>query len=129
MVEGWTETGILLHAPLHGRTSRAGMKIHLRHDRIEEGSRSTGAIYDVLEPLAIANKERGEWNKLEIRVDWPLLKVSMNGTVIHDTDMSRHPDLMWRLRKGYLGFQDINTSRVGRCGQNSRHCKEENRCR
>ena len=108
MVEGWTETGILLHAPLHGRTSRAGMKIHLRHDRIEEGSRSTGAIYDVLEPLAIANKERGEWNKLEICVDWPLLKVSMNGTVIHDTDMSRHPDLMWRLRKGHLGFQDIN---------------------
>ena len=107
-VDGWTESGILLHAPLHGRSSRAGMKIHLRHDQIDEGARSTGAIYDVLEPLAIANKKSGEWNKLEIMVDWPKLKVVMNGTVIHDTDMSLHPDLKWRQRKGYLGFQDIN---------------------
>ena len=108
MVEGWTEAGIFLHAPLHGRASRAGMKIHLRHDQIEEGARSTGAIYDVLEPLVIANKKSGEWNKLKICLNWPFLKVSMNGTVIHDTDMSSHPDLKWRLRKGYLGFQDIN---------------------
>jgi len=107
-VDGWTESGILLHAPLHGRASRIGMKLHLRHDQIDEGARSTGAIYDVLKPLAIANKKRGEWNKLEIMVNWPDLKVVMNGTVIHDLDMSVHPDLRWRLRKGYLGFQDIN---------------------
>lgn len=108
MVEGWTETGIYLHAPLHGRASRAGMKIHLRHDRIDEGARSTGAVYDVLKPLALANRDRGEWNALEVKIDWPILKVTLNGTLIHDTDMSLHPDLRWRLRKGYIGFQDIN---------------------
>ncbi len=42
MVEGWTETGILLHAPLHGRASRAGMKVHLRHDQINEGAGTPG---------------------------------------------------------------------------------------
>jgi hypothetical protein len=109
MVTGFSETGIYLHAPLHGNPVRSGIKIHLRHDQVEEGSRSPGGIYDVQAPITLANKPAGEWNEMEIYVNWPTLKVVLNGTVVQHMNMALDEDLRWRLRKGYIGFEDSGT--------------------
>jgi hypothetical protein len=106
---GWSETGIYLHAPLHGNPVKSGLALHLRHDREDEGARSTGALYDVRAPIAFANRTGDEWNRLEIRMDWPELKVILNDTTIQDVNLELSDDLRWRLRSGYLGFEDIGT--------------------
>lgn len=110
MTPGWCEAGVLLHAPLHGRQSTAGLKIHLRHDQVDEGARSTGSIYDVLPPLVQAGRPAKEWNRMEIHLDWPKLRVTLNGQAIHDVDMQWNEKLRTRLRRGYIGFQDIGTA-------------------
>jgi len=106
---GWCEAGVLLHAPLYGRASKTGIKLHLRHDQVEEGARSTGAIYDVLAPMVQASKPGDQWNALEIYLNWPQLRVTLNGQRIHDVDLQQNEKLRWRLRRGYIGFQDIGT--------------------
>src|SRR2546422_11671079 len=37
MTPNWCEAGVLVHAPLYCRASKAGVKIHLRHYQIDEG--------------------------------------------------------------------------------------------
>lgn len=105
--QGWAEGGIYLHAPMHGDPLKSGIKIHLRHDRIEEGARSTGAIYDVRPPIVLANKTDGAWNRLLVHMDWPRLRVKLNDVLIHDVHMERSDELRWRLRRGYVGFEDL----------------------
>ena len=107
MTDGWYEGGILLHAPADGPTSRLGVKLHLRHDRKEYGLRSPGAIYDAAAPLAIVNRPSGRWNQCEIVCDWPTLRITMDGTLIHDIDMNIHDALRYRLRTGHIGIQNI----------------------
>jgi hypothetical protein len=109
LVPGWCETGVLLHAPLYGRASKAGIKIHLRHDEVDEGARSTGSIYDVLPPLTKAAKPARQWNQVEVYLNWPQLRMTLNGQKIQDVNMEQEEKLKWRLRRGYLGFQDIGT--------------------
>jgi hypothetical protein len=105
---GWCETGIFIHAPLYGDLTKSGIRLHLRHDRTAEGSRSTGGIYDVVPPMTMANKGTGEWNRLEIRVDWPVLQVKMNDTTIQNLNMEHSEELRDRLRRGYIGLDDLN---------------------
>lgn len=109
MTPGWCEAGVLLHAPLYGRQSKSGLKIHLRHDQVDEGARASGSIYDVLPPLVQAGKPAKEWNQMEIHLNWPRLRVALNGQIIHDVDMQWNEKLRTRLRRGYIGFQDIGT--------------------
>ncbi len=104
---GWYEGGVLFHAPLHGPASKLGFKLHLRHDKKAYGKRSPLAIYDVAAPLAIPAKAPGEWNECEVEVNWPRLRVRVNGTLVHDIDMSADETLRYRLRKGYIGIQNI----------------------
>ncbi len=107
LTPGWCESGIFIHAPLYGRQSRSGIKIHLRHNNENEGSRSVGALYDILPPMALVADGRNQWNRLEIDCDWPHLKVTLNGTVIQDVNMELVPELRWRMRSGYIGIQDL----------------------
>jgi hypothetical protein len=105
--EGWYEGGVLIHAPLDGPGSALGFKIHLRHDQHEYGVRSPGAIYDVAAPRRIVNLPSGQWNRCEVECDWPLLRVTLNGTLIHDINMDANDVLQYRLRQGFLGIQNI----------------------
>ncbi len=109
LTPGWCEAGVLLHAPAHGRASKAGVKIHLRHDQVEEGARTTGSIYDVSPPLMKAAKPSGQWNQVEVYLNWPHLRITLNGQKIQDLNMEQNEKLRWRLRRGYIGFQDIGT--------------------
>lgn len=108
LMAGWCETGIFIQAPLYGNLSDTGLKIHLKHERSNQGSRSTGGIYDVLAPITIANHPQGEWNALEVSMNWPRLRVTLNGTVVQDVNLESSEDLRWRRRRGYLGFDDLN---------------------
>ena len=105
--EGWYEGGVLFHAPLHGPASKLGFKLHLRHDNKAYGARSPGAIYDAATPLRLVNLPSGKWNRCEVSCHWPRLRVTLNGTVIHDIDMSKHDILRDRLRNGFIGIQNI----------------------
>ena len=105
--EGWYEGGFLLHAPFDGPASKLGFKIHLRHEQKAYGLRSPGAIYDVAAPRSIANLPSGEWNTCEITCDWPRLQVTLNDKLIHDLSMDTEPGFRNRLRRGYMGIQNI----------------------
>ena len=105
--QGWYEGGILFHAPLDGPASKLGFKLHLRHDKKEYGTRSPGAIYDAAAPLGIANLPSGQWNTCEVECNWPRLHVRLNGTVIHNINMNTDKAFKYRLRKGFVGIQNI----------------------
>jgi len=105
--EGWYEGGVLIHAPLDGPGSKIGLKLHLRHDQHEYGLRSPGAIYDAAAPRSIANLPSGQWNRCKIECQWPSLRVTLNGTLIHDIDMDANEAFKYRMRKGFIGLQNI----------------------
>ena len=105
--EGWYEGGVLFHAPADGPGSALGFKIHLRHDQHEYGTRSPGAIYDVAAPRRLVNLPSGQWNRCEVECNWPLLRITLNGTLIHDINMDANDVLQYRLRRGFLGLQNI----------------------
>lgn len=107
MVTGWCESGIVLHAPLHGDLKQTGLRLHLRHDRSAATVRAAGAIYDLVPPLALANKGAKEWNTLEIRMDWPSLQVTLNDVRVQDLTLDGTEPLRARGRRGYIGFEDM----------------------
>jgi len=107
LVTGWAEGGILLHAPLHGDLPATGYKLHVRHDQTPPALRSAGALYDLVPPLATANKGPKEWNALEVRMDWPSLRVTLNGVRIHDILLDATEELRWKPRRGYIGLEDL----------------------
>jgi hypothetical protein len=105
--EGWYEGGVLWHAPPEGPGSKLGFKIHLRHDRKAYGMRSPGAIYDAAAPMSIANLPSGQWNQCEIECLWPRLRVTLNGERIHDIAMDREEAFKNKLRRGFVGIQNL----------------------
>jgi hypothetical protein len=107
MVLDWCETGVFIHAPLYGDPIQSGLKLHLKHDRSAEEARSTGAIYDVVSPIAFANKGPNEWNSIEIYMDWPTLRVKLNDVVIQDLNMDLSDALRLRARRGFIGLEDL----------------------
>ena len=107
MTEGWYEGGVLLHAPLDGPGSKLGLKLYLRHEQKAYGLRSPGAIYDAAAPRSIANLQSGQWNYCEIKCDWPDLRVTLNDELIHDISMDTEAAFKHRLRRGFIGIQNI----------------------
>ena len=105
--EGWYEGGFLLHSPLDGPGSKLGFKIHLRHEQKDYGLRSPGAIYDAAAPRSIANLPSGQWNYCEIKCDWPHLHVTLNDELIHEITMDTDANFRHRLRRGFIGIQNI----------------------
>ncbi len=104
---GWYEGGILMHAPIDGPPSQLGFQLHLRHDQLDYGARSPGAIYDVAAPKALANFGSGKWNHGEIVCDWPRLEVTLNGVKVQELNMATNPSLRYRMRKGFIGIENI----------------------
>ncbi|MCA9246336.1 MAG: DUF1080 domain-containing protein [Planctomycetales bacterium] len=101
------ESGVFFHAPLHGRISHVGFEVQIggpgglrRH--------STGAIFDAVAPLKNASRDYRdeEFDELEITMNWPQLKVKINGQVVQDLNVEEHESLRYRPRLGYIGFQD-----------------------
>jgi hypothetical protein len=101
-------SGVYLHAPEHGRNTWVGFKINIFHqaDR-EPRPESAGSIFPLVAPRAVNVKNQGEWNTLRALMDWPRLQVWMNDTLVQDVDVETVPELRYRLRRGYLGFESL----------------------
>lgn len=108
-LKGWMDGGVYLHAPEHGLRSRCGIKISLFHQLdTEMRTNSPGSIYPLVAPRKVNVRNKGEWNQMKIRMDWPHLAVWSNGEQIHGLDLESHPDLQYRLTSGYIGFETLS---------------------
>src|SRR5579872_5522804 len=108
-VQGWTDSGIYFHAPEHGRNTWEGMQLKLFHQQEEKPmSNSMGSIFPLVAPLKVNVRNKGEWNDFRILMDWPTLRVWINGEVIQDLNLETIPELRYRLRRGYLGFSSLS---------------------
>ena len=108
-LQGWTNSGIYLHAPEHGRNIACGMKINI-FQQVDTTPKpeSMGSIFPIVPPLKVNVKNKGEWNTFRILMDWPRLRVWTNGEVIQDLDVETIPELRHRLRIGYLGLESLS---------------------
>src|SRR5262245_10350379 len=108
-LKGWMNSGIYLHAPEHGRNTWVGMKINLFHQNdARPKPESAGSIFPIVAPLATSVKNQGEWNTLRTLMDWPRLQVWINDTPVQDLDVETIPELKYRLRRGYIGFESLS---------------------
>ena len=107
-VKGWIDSGLLLHAPLHGNAQDAGFCIKLFHKQETPKPEGMGSIFPLVAPKTNNVKSKGEWNQIRVLFDWPRLQVWTNGEVIQDLDITTHPELAQRLRQGYIGLQSLS---------------------
>jgi hypothetical protein len=98
-------SGVFIRAPRDGRTSQKGMEIQIYDEpnKAVPDKSSTGSIYQVVAPHKFAHHPPGEWNDLWILCNGEYVKVTINGVVVTDADMSNYELLKERPRKGYIG--------------------------
>ena len=106
----WHEGGLSLHAPAEGPASEMGFRIHLRHNPEDFGDHSMGAVYNVATPLAFPGLPAQKWNRFEVFCSWPVLRVTLNGTLIHNINMAKDSAWRHRLRVGFIKLEDICNS-------------------
>ncbi len=108
-VKGWANSGIYFHAPEHGRNTWCGFKINLFHQQDERPRpESVGAVFPLIAPSKVNVKNKGEWNTLRVRMDWPSLEVWINGEQVQKLDVESVPELRYRLRSGYIGIESLS---------------------
>jgi len=108
--------GVAIRCPLQGRPSRVGIEIQILDDTAPKHANLQpyqyhGSVYGMVPAKRGHLKPVGEWNCQEILCDGSHFKITLNGAVIVDADLSEidkpmdgyeHPG---RFReKGYLGF-------------------------
>ena len=111
--------GVGIRAPLQGNAAYAAMEIQILDDRHEKYSgwlkpyQVHGSIYGVVPAKRDCLKPAGQWNSEEITCKGSQVKITVNGMVIVDADLSkidanktidggRHPGL--HNPKGHIGF-------------------------
>jgi hypothetical protein len=108
--------GVGIRTPLRGDAAYAGMEIQILDDsdpvyKNLQPYQFHGSIYGVVPAKRGALKPVGEWNEEEIVADGSHIKVTVNGKVIVDADLSKidktmdhnqHPGL--HNAKGYIGW-------------------------
>lgn len=106
-IKGWTDGGIYLHAPEHGRNTWVGAQVKIFHqqDKVPQPN-SMGSIFPIIAPSRV-NVRQGEWNPIRILSDWPRLQVWINGEQVQDLNVDLIPELKYRLRRGYLGLSAL----------------------
>src|SRR5438067_34071 len=119
-------SGVALRAPLKGDPAFDGMELQVadyRYNTKAKDSELTGGIYRAIAPSKQVYKQT-EWNLCRIELKGSRLKVTLNGEVIQDVDLSRHdepvkrhdgsaaPPVKDRPRKGHIGFQHLSRDDV-----------------
>lgn len=109
--------GVAVRTPRQGNPAYAGMEIQILDDGHEKYKgwlkdyQHHGSIYGVVAAKTGHLKPAGQWNSEEIACDGTKIKITLNGTVIVDADLSKiekpidgqaHPGL--KRDKGFLGF-------------------------
>jgi len=115
-------SGCALRAPLYGDPAFEGMELQMadfRYNPSAKDSELTGGIYRAIAPSRQVYKPT-EWNRYQITLRGPRLKVVLNGETIQDLNLDeqtqsvkRHngaaaPPVKDRPRKGHIGFQELS---------------------
>jgi len=119
-------SGIALRAPMYGDPAFDGMELQVadyRYNTSAKPSELTGGIYRAIAPTKQVYKPE-EWNSFRIELKGTHLKVTLNGEVIQDVDLSRFdqtvkrhdgsaaPPVKDRPLKGHIGFQHLSSDSV-----------------
>ena len=109
--------GVGIRAPLTGDAAYQGMEIQILDDGHEKykgqikPEQHHGSVYDVIPARTGFLKPAGEWNSEEIMANGSRIRVTLNGVIILDADLSmvreeevlkKHPGL--RRTSGHIGF-------------------------
>jgi hypothetical protein len=110
--------GVGIRAPLAGDVAYSGMEIqildhdHPKYKDLQPWQRH-GSVYNIVPAKGDALKPTGEWNQEEIVADGKKIKVTLNGVLITDADLStvtdpaviaKHPGMLRTTgRIGFLG--------------------------
>ena len=102
-------SGIDLHQIERGwaRESHLGIEIQVFDNagkKITIGS--CGSVYDALPPLSNPVKPFGHWNRYYIIMDWPILKIWLNGQLVQDANLENYDVTKYKLRRGFIGLQN-----------------------
>ena len=119
-------SGVALRAPLKGDPAFDGMELQLadfRYNTQAKPSELTGGVYRAIAPTKQVYKPT-EWNTCRIELKGTHLKVTLNGELIQDVDLTkfdqpvkRHdntdaPPIKDRPRRGHIGFQHLSRDNV-----------------
>jgi hypothetical protein len=119
-------SGLALRAPLKGDPAFDGMELQFadfRYNMQAKDSELTGGIYRAIAPTKQVYKPT-EWNSCRVELKGEHLKVTLNGEVIQDVDLTkfdqpvkRHdgspaPPVKDRPRQGHIGFQHLSRDDV-----------------
>jgi len=105
-MDTWVESGLFIHAP-RNRAYRAGIEIELSDDHGgSPNAYNCGAIFRRIPAKEMSVWDDGAWNTCTVHMDWPRLKVTINGVTVQDLDLSEHESTRHTLRRGALGFQN-----------------------
>jgi hypothetical protein len=105
----WAEAAVYLRAPRSAYPGEAGLAIVLAHDfhSRRDTEHVTGAVRGVLKPAKSLPPSFNEWHSVDVTLDGDLLVVAIDGVEVQNTRLGAHPELRYRLRKGYIGFPDL----------------------
>jgi hypothetical protein len=107
-VKNWTDGGVYFHAPEHGRNTWIGGQVKIFHQiDPDPRSNSMGSIFPVIAPKKVNVKNNGAWNSMRILMNWPNLTVWVNDETVQDLDMEQHPELRYRIRRGFMGLSAL----------------------
>lgn len=126
--------GVGIRTTMEGAPSVHGMEIQildnaLANHRELDPVQMNGSIYGVVPAKTGHAKPPGKWNEMEILADGSHIRVTLNGTVIVDADLSRFKDVHYHghdldslhKEKGYIalcghkdpvGFRNIRIKRL-----------------
>lgn len=115
-------SGVALRAPMRGDPAFEGMELQFadyRYNPKATDAELTGGIYRAIPPAKQVYRP-AEWNPCRIELRGRRLKATLNGVVIHDTDLDRFdqpvkrhdgslaPPIKDRPAKGHIGFQHLS---------------------
>ncbi len=115
-------SGCALRAPMRGDPAFDGLELQmadLRYNPQAKDSELTGGLYRAIAPKKQVYKPT-EWNKYQVTLKGPRLKVILNGELIQDLDLTeqnqevkRHngalaPPIKERPSRGHIGFQELS---------------------
>jgi len=104
-------SGFYFHVSDKKSPVRKGIEVQI-YDSASKGpgkrltDHDSGGIIPGAPPTKNAAKPAGEWNKFHITVKDKKLTVKLNGVVVNQVQLDKHPRLKDRAETGYIGFQD-----------------------
>lgn len=100
-------SGIGIRTPPAGWPSTEGMELQIWDVPAERplDKHAPMAIYGNVPPLCRADRS-GQWNRLVIKADGPIVSAWVNGRLVQHCNTAWHPELKHRYRRGWIGIQD-----------------------